>query len=143
VTFAHNWVAMTKREIEKIVKRTYAAFEALDAQELDENFSNTEMLTAFGTDQDEFFYGWKKYKSVHETQFRAVKSFRFASTDLRVFEHGDTAWFSDRPRWQIETIAGEKVDTEIRITGVLVKDHGEWRIVQWHVSQGAPRLHEY
>jgi ketosteroid isomerase-like protein len=62
---------------------------------------------------------------------------------MRVFEHGDTAWFSDRVHWLIETKAGEKVDTKLRITGVLVKEQGKWRIVQWHVSQGLPRLHEY
>lgn len=134
---------MTKQEIETVVKAIYNAFEALDAHKLDENFSPTETLTAFGTDEDEFYYGWEKYKSVHEVQFSAVKSFEFTSTDMRVFEHGDTAWFSDRVHWIIETKAGEKVDTKLRITGVLVKEQGKWRIVQWHVSQGLPRLHEY
>jgi ketosteroid isomerase-like protein len=100
-------------------------------------------LTAFGTDEDEFFYGWEKYKSVHVVQFKAVKSFRFTSTDMRVFENGDTAWFSDWVHWKIETFKGEKVDTLVRITGVLVKEGGKWQIVQWHVSQGVPRLHEY
>ena len=134
---------MTKQEIESIVKSIYNAFEALDAHRLDENFSHTDTLTAFGTDEDEFFYGWEKYKSVHEVQFRALKSFRFTSTDLRAFEHGDSAWFSDMVHWQIETKAGEKVDSKMRITGVLVKDQGKWRIVQWHVSKGLARLHEY
>ena len=130
-------------EVESVVRRIYGAFEALDARKLDANFSRTDVLTAFGTDEDEFFYGWEKYKSVHEVQFKALKSFQFTSTDLRVFQHGDSAWFSDRPRWKIETVKGEKVDTSVRITGVLIKDGGQWRIVQWHVSQGLPRLHEY
>jgi ketosteroid isomerase-like protein len=134
---------MTKQEIEAVVKAIYSAFEALDAHKLDENFSHTDTLTAFGTDDDEFFYGWQKYKSVHEVQFKAVKTFRFSSTDLRVFENIDTAWFSDRVHWQIETKAGEKVDTKVRITGVLMRELGKWRIVQWHVSQGLSRLHEY
>lgn len=134
---------MARSEIEMVIKAVYSAFEALDARRLDENFSHTETLTAFGTDEDEFFYGWGKYKSIHEVQFKAVKNFQFTSTDMRVFEHGDTAWFSDRVHWKIETKAGEKVDTKVRITGVLVKEKGNWRIVQWHVSQGAARLHEY
>ncbi len=127
---------MTKLEIETTVRSIYAAFEALNAEKLDENFSHTDELTAFGTDDDESFYGWDQYKSVHETQFKAVKSFRFTSTDMRAFEHGDTAWFSDRAHWQIETKAGEKVDTTVRITGVLLRKQGKWGIVQWHVSQG-------
>jgi len=134
---------MTSEEVTSVVRNIYRAFEMLDAQKLDENFSHTDTLTAFGTDEDEFFYGWEKYKLVHEVQFKAVKRFQFTSIDLKVFEHGDTAWFSDRPHWKIETSKGERVDTSVRITGVLVKDHGKWRIVQWHVSQGLPRLHEY
>jgi len=136
-------LVVTRQQIETVVKGIYTAFETLDAKKLDENFSHTETLTAFGTDEDEFFYGWNKYKSVHEVQFKAVKSFQFKSTDMRIFEHDNTAWFSDRVHWKIETKAGEKVDTKVRITGVLVNEQGRWRIVQWHVSQGVPRLHEY
>ena len=134
---------MARQEIETVIQKIYSAFEALDATKLDENFSHSETLTAFGTDEDENFYGWEKYKSVHEVQFKAVKSFQFKSTDRRVFEHNDTAWFSDRVHWKIDTKTGETVDTKVRITGVLVKENGNWRIVQWHVSQGVPRLHEY
>ncbi|HUK49413.1 MAG TPA: nuclear transport factor 2 family protein [Terriglobales bacterium] len=134
---------MSKAEVEQVVKGIYSAFEALDARRLDDNFSHTEILTAFGTDEDEFFYGWEKYKSVHVVQFQAVKSFKFSSTDLRTYENGDTAWFSDRPHWQIETKAGEKVDTMVRITGVLRRHQGKWEVMQWHVSRGLARLHEY
>jgi len=134
---------MTKEEVASIVRNIYSAFEMLDAERLDENFSRTDVLTAFGTDEDEFFYGWEKYKSVHEVQFKVLKSFRFKSTDLRIFEHGDVAWFSDRPHWNIETLSGEKIDTPVRITGVMTKERGKWQIVQWHVSQGVQRLHEY
>jgi ketosteroid isomerase-like protein len=134
---------LSREEIVAVVKEIFAAFEALDARELDETFSRTDELTAFGTDEDENFYGWQQYKSVHEVQFEALKVFQFKSTDLRVFERGDAAWFSDRPKWHIETKAGEKVDTQVRITGVLAREQGKWRVVQWHVSQGVPRLHEY
>jgi ketosteroid isomerase-like protein len=134
---------MSREQVEQVVKNIYKAFELLDERKLDENFSKSERLTAFGTDEDEFFYGWEKYKSVHEVQFKAVKSFQFTSTDLRVFDNGDTAWFSDRPHWKIETTAGQKVDTKVRITGVLVKEQGKWQVVQWHVSHGLARLHEY
>jgi len=134
---------MTNEEVTGVVKNIYKAFEMLDAQKLDENFSHTDTLTAFGTDEDEFFYGWEKYKLVHEVQFKAVKSFQCTSMDLRVFEQGNTAWFSDRPHWKIETLKGERVDTSLRITAVLLKDQGKWRIVQRHVSQGLSRLHQY
>lgn len=46
---------MTREEIETVVKEIYSDFEALDANKLDENFSHTEALTAFGTDEGEIF----------------------------------------------------------------------------------------
>jgi len=83
---------MTSEEVTSVVRNTYRAFEMLDAQKLDENFSHTDTLTAFGTDEDEFFYGWEKYKLVHEVQFKSVKRFQFTSIDLKVFV---TACFND------------------------------------------------
>jgi ketosteroid isomerase-like protein len=139
-----------KRAAEERVRDTmlsiYRAFEDLDAQALDENFSHSDDLLAFGTDWDEKFAGWKRYKDVHAVQFQALRSFRFESRELEVHVDGKAAWAADRPRWRIETKAGEKVKTEVRITAVLRWDAAarRWLVVQWHVSEGLrERLHEY
>ena len=90
--------------------------------------------------------GWKKYKDVHTVQFAALKKFRFESRELEVHVLGDVAWVADRPHWQIETRAGEKVESDVRITAVLGWDAKakRWLVEQWHVSSGLKeRLHEY
>ena len=139
-----------KKAAEERVRETmlgiYGAFEDLDAQALDENFSHSDDLLAFGTDRDEKFAGWKRYKDVHAVQFQALRSFRFESRELEVHVDGNVAWAADRPRWRIETKVGEKVKTEVRITAVLHRDPAarRWLVVQWHVSEGLrERLHEY
>ena len=51
-SYARSVLEMARPEIEMVIKAVYSAFEALDARRLDENFSHTETLTAFGTDED-------------------------------------------------------------------------------------------
>jgi ketosteroid isomerase-like protein len=124
----------------------YRGFEELDADALDQNFSHTRNLLAFGTDWDEKFSGWDKYKGIHTVQFAALKSFKFRSRELEVQVHGGVAWAADRPQWAIETKAGETVKADLRVTAVLTwsASRGRWLVVQWHVSSGLKeRMHGY
>ena len=132
-------------QIKATIARVYKAFENLDAAKLDENFSHTGDLVAFGTDWDEKFVGWNAYKDVHTVQFESLRSFKFVSKELDVQVNNGTAWISDRPHWEIETKDGEQVKNDVRISAVLRKErNGSWLIVQWHVSVGLKeRLHEY
>ena len=132
-------------QVKQIMRNIYRAFEALDAEKLDANFSHSNELIAFGTDWDEKFVGWNEYKDVHRTQFAALKSFKFTAKELEAHVNGNVAWASDRPHWEIETKAGERVENNVRITAVLEKEADlYWRVVQWHVSVGlGTRLHEY
>ena len=136
----------TPKQVKETMLRIYRAFEDLDARELDENFAHTEELLAFGTDWDEKFEGWKHYKDVHSVQFAALKSFRFESRELEAHVQGEVAWAADRPHWRIVTKAGEKIESDLRITAVLRwnRRDGRWLVVQWHVSSGLrERLHDY
>ena len=133
-------------QVKKTMLRIYEAFEDLDAQSLDENFSHSDDLLAFGTDWDEKFEGWKQYKDVHSVQFAALKHFEFKSRELETHVAGDVAWAADRPHWRIETKDGQKVESDVRVTAVLRRSAGakSWLVVQWHVSSGLKeRLHEY
>jgi ketosteroid isomerase-like protein len=133
-------------QVKETMLGIYGAFERLDAQALDGNFSHSNELLAFGTDWDEKFAGWKQYKDVHAVQFAALKSFRFKSEELEAHVHGEVAWAADKPHWQIETKAGERVKSDVRITAVLrwSAEAKRWLVVQWHVSSGLKeRLHEY
>ena len=64
------------KQVKETMHGIYRAFEKLDARALDENFSHSDDLLAFGTDWDEKFAGWKMYKDVHTVQFAALKKFR-------------------------------------------------------------------
>jgi ketosteroid isomerase-like protein len=131
--------------VRQVMINIYRAFEELNAEKLDANFSHSDDLIAFGTDRDEKFVGWNQYKDVHRAQFAALKSFRFTPKELEIHISEKVAWASDRPQWEIETKEGERVKNDVRITAVLKREEDDqWRVVQWHVSVGlGTRLHEY
>jgi len=142
----HGQLEKEEGQVRETLTRIYRAFEELNAEKLDMNFSHTDELLAYGTDWDEKFVGWNSYKNVHKVQFEALKKFKFETKELGVHINQGTAWVSDRPHWEIETKAGEKIKNDVRITSVLKKDQrsGSWLVVQWHVSVGLKeRLHEY
>ena len=50
------------------------------------------------------------------------------------FVHGDAGWFVDDPVYTFPD--GSQIHT--RLTSILQRDDGEWRIVHMHVSVGVP-----
>lgn len=133
------------KEVRKTILAIYKGFEKLDARLVDQNFSHGGELLAFGTDWDEKFVGWKGYKDVHTVQFKALSSMKFRPRELSIHCQGKLAWISDRPHWEIVTKKGEKINSDVRLTAVLKKDESKerWLVVQWHVSVGMNRLHDY
>jgi adenylate cyclase len=53
--------------------------------------------------------------------------------DLRAFECGEVGWVVDRPTFRLA--GGQQFDT--RITLVLHREDGTWRIVHSHASVGS------
>jgi ketosteroid isomerase-like protein len=55
---------------------------------------------------------------------------------LAVFisETGDVAWFSDITNWKFKIRDNSIKLNNVRITGVLEKRKGRWKIVQVHAS---------
>ena len=94
-----------------------------------------EMIT-FGTDAAERWVGKRNLIASFEKQASAFEVERIDISDqvIRLSESKTTAWFSEIADWYIRT--GSDTDTiqGIRITGVLEKRSGEWKIVQFHTS---------
>ena len=54
--------------------------------------------------------------------------------DLGIHVQGDVAWAEGRARF----VNGSGGDRPIRVTAVLVREDGQWRVVQSHASIGVP-----
>ena len=89
-----------------------------------------------GTDSAEVWQGYEAYRSARQRQYASFENVEFNVYDqqIRMSEDGTVAWFVET--FDLVTIAqGNPVSLEgIRLTGVLEKRRGYWRIVQLHNS---------
>lgn len=89
-----------------------------------------------GTDSAEVWQGYEAYRDARQRQYESFENVEFNVYDqqIRMSEGGTVAWFSET--FDLVTIAqGNPVSLEgIRLTGVLEKRRGYWRIVQLHNS---------
>jgi ketosteroid isomerase-like protein len=60
--------------------------------------------------------------------------FPIEAAELQSYSEGDVGWAADRPRLTLSD--GREVS--FRLSAVLHRENGDWRVVQWHVSFGVP-----
>jgi uncharacterized protein (TIGR02246 family) len=93
-------------------------------------------IIIIGTDSAEVWLGYEAYRDARERQYASFENVEFNVYDqkIRLSESGTVAWFSET--FDLVTIAqGNPVSLEgIRLTGVLEKRRGYWRVVQLHNS---------
>ena len=75
-----------------------------------------------------------KLRSNMEKEKIDAESIDISDQVIRLSQSGTTAWFSEIADWNIRI--GDDTDSikGIRITGVLEKQAGRWKIVQFHTS---------
>lgn len=103
-------------------------------------------MVVIGTDAAEFIVGFDAFRQAREKQFEAFENVEFNvnSRTLKLSESGEVAWFTEQ--FDLFTIAeGEPVSLEdLRLSGVMERRDGHWRIVQLHTSVPVPgRAAEY
>jgi len=59
---------------------------------------------------------------------------RAVADDIDVHIHGDIAWAEGRGRFT----RADGAERPVRMTGVLVREDGQWKVVQSHASIGVP-----
>ena len=93
-------------------------------------------------DPDIVFYTFgtttmKGYKSIRKTISKSIEKVEDSDIEIRdrkVKIDGDIAWFSQRGDWNYDWDNQHIEAKGIRMTGVLQKKDGGWKIVQWHTS---------
>lgn len=121
-------------ELEALVRRLAEAQAAGDADGLLATLSDDEETVLIGTDPDEWWTG-PKIPEVVRAQIAEMQQvgIQLAATDARGFELGDVGWASDRSRF----LLADGSEVNLRVTGVAVREDGNWRFVQLHSSVGA------
>lgn len=99
-------------------------------------FVPTEDLVVIGTDMAEWWLGYEAFTASLADQFASYDETNVQTREQVVTVHpsGEVAWFKEVADWHV-SVGGERVEVnDMRISGVLEKYGGAWRIIQMHVS---------
>ncbi len=123
-------------EVRSVVDLYMEAFEKGDSVLFGSLMADDEMMITFGTDSAERWVGKRKLMVSFEEQISAfdVESIDISDQVIRLSQSGTTAWFSEIADWKIRVGDDLSAIRGIRITGVLEKQAGQWKIVQFHTS---------
>ena len=123
-------------EVQAVVDLYMEAFERGDSALFASTMADDETMISFGTDAAERWVGKSNLIASFLKQVGAfdVESIDISNQVIRLSQSGTTAWFSEIADWYIRK-GGDTVTIQgIRITGVLEKQGGGWKIVQFHTS---------
>jgi ketosteroid isomerase-like protein len=100
-------------------------------------FAQDARVVYFGTDPDEQWYGYEQIHSFFEDLFRTYGKWTIMSKNLVVQQLAEAAIFSDEV--ELSARYGESsIAQDARMTGALIRENGQWKIVQAHFSFGVP-----
>jgi class 3 adenylate cyclase len=119
-------------EIEAVIGRVLDSFSAGDSDVMVRIASPGPEFLSIGTDPTEWWDA-ETFLPVVKAQFEELAGVRYEVHHIEGWELDRVGWAATRVR----VMFGD-AETEMRITAVLVLDAGQWRIVQWHASEGVP-----
>jgi ketosteroid isomerase-like protein len=136
-------VVSDKSIVNKIIREYVSALDSADTDKLLSLYAKGPDIVVIGTG-DEFYTGYdqveKFYKEFKLTLSQWTKR-HFILSELETKLIDGIAWFSSRLDLSFERkvkIKGKTkiklIEKKIRFTGVLIKEEGNWKLVQSHMS---------
>jgi hypothetical protein len=125
-----------REQVMELIDNFVKAHEEKDLDMLLSCFSDQPDIIILGTDADEL---WVDKISMGEAQKRAYKTFDKVSLSVRdkllkMCSTGKQAWFYMKVNWYVESGDEKIAYDDIRTTGVVQKEEGNWAIVMIHTS---------
>lgn len=102
---------------------------------LDRAFAQDPDMVVFGTDEAEYWIGYRAARESLEYQLGVFEDIEgtVRNQDVKIHESGEVAWFSEMVDWEI-TSGEDRVELTVWFSGVLEKRSDGWKIVQFHAS---------
>ena len=136
-------VESDKSIVDKIIREYVSALDSADTDKLLSLYAKGPDIVVIGTG-DEFYTGYdqveKFYKEFKLTLSQWTKR-HFILSELETKLIDGIAWFSSRLDLSFERKVKAKgktkiklIEKKIRFTGVLIKEEGNWKLVQSHMS---------
>jgi ketosteroid isomerase-like protein len=122
-----------KADARKVIDGFTDFYTDKEISRIDRLFSDAEDVIVIGLTSG-IWKGKKSIKKNVEKTMDQVDDSNLSIRDKQLKIHGDVAWFSQRGDWSYE-FNNQRVELKgVRMTGVLRKEGGNWKIVQWHTS---------
>jgi ketosteroid isomerase-like protein len=119
-------------EVRKVFDEMLEAQNAGDAGRLRSMLSERPDAVHIGTDAEEWWTSTQVVDAVAAAG--GGDGLRAVADDIDIHVQGDVAWAEGRGRF---TSAGGG-ERPVRMTGVLIREDGQWKVVQSHASVGVP-----
>ncbi|HEY3786558.1 MAG TPA: nuclear transport factor 2 family protein [Steroidobacteraceae bacterium] len=124
-----------KAAIEALTQRFVEAFNAKDADSIMKLYAPGPQLFVFDVTPPREIVGWDNYRKDWQELFAASPGpLKFSVSDLVISTAGTVAYSHRIDHPQFTRKDGSKHEVAFRVTDVYRKIHGEWLIVQEHVS---------
>jgi len=119
-------------ELRELVFKWYEAYSNGDISFVKNFQSCQDGVLGIGTDPTEWWTDCETINKMNETQMQAMPEVKIVPGDVLAYSEGTVGWIADRARWKFP----DGTEIPIRITAVLHKENGEWKMVQLHGSFG-------
>ena len=119
-------------EVRKVLDEMIEAQNAGDAGRLRSMLSERPDAVHIGTDAEEWWTSGQVVDAVAAAS--GGDDVRAVADDIDVHIHGDIAWAEGRGRFT----RADGAERPVRMTGVLVREDNQWKVVQSHASIGVP-----
>lgn len=129
-------ITAEKAKVKIVIDQFEEFWETEDLNVLANIMSHDANMVSYGSDINEIFVGWQALKDSVQKMLPAYENIKLTVRNQAITVHpsGNVAWFSQLWDWDL-VYSGEHVEvTNLRLTGVLEKQNGNWVIVQFHNS---------
>ncbi|MEO8398197.1 MAG: nuclear transport factor 2 family protein [Ignavibacteriaceae bacterium] len=125
-----------KTKVKSVVDDFKNFWETKDMNLLSKIMSHDANMVNYGTDANEIFVGFEAFKDSITPMLSSVDGIKInvRNQTINVDADGNAAWFSEIWDWDISMGGQTMQQHNLRLTGVLEKDDGNWVIVQFHNS---------
>ena len=121
--------------VREAILRCYSVFSSGDLEGSIRLLTQEEGAIGIGTDPNEWADSRAEFIAFLESQMAEAETVRLeAEANPRCFEEGSVGWVADRPTF----VVADSSTVPTRMTAVMRKEDGEWKLVHAHWSVGVP-----
>lgn len=121
-------------ELKAVLLSFYEALTTGDIGFIKNITSRRDGVLMIGTDPNEWWADYETIIRINEAQIKEMGGIPIEAGDPQAFSQGSVGWVADQAKVKLP----DGSEVPFRLTGVLHKENGEWKMIQWHVSIGVP-----